>query len=32
MNLRALLKDESVPALELTGLAEHTQQVQPGCG
>ena len=32
MNLRALLKDDSVPALELTGLAEHTQQVQPGFG
>ncbi|MCR9261519.1 MAG: UDP-N-acetylmuramoyl-L-alanyl-D-glutamate--2,6-diaminopimelate ligase [Pseudomonadaceae bacterium] len=32
MNLRALLDDDTVPALELTGLAEHTQQVQPGFG
>ncbi|XOV84314.1 MAG: UDP-N-acetylmuramoyl-L-alanyl-D-glutamate--2,6-diaminopimelate ligase [bacterium] len=32
MNLRALLDDETLPGLELTGLAEHTQQVQPGFG
>jgi len=32
MNLQALLDDETLPALELTGLAEHTQQVQPGYG
>ncbi len=32
MNLRTLLDDPALPALELAGLAEHTQEVKPGYG
>ena len=30
MNLQTLLADDSVPALELTGLSEHSAETQPG--